>query len=210
MSAVRAEWLAVAGPIEPWTDLGLIAVDGRIPLFGTGLRFGADVGPATAVGLTGWAVSGLEVAVASIDGVATVAIEAEPPILVEHPLGAFELDHVVVNTGSLARTCEAITEATGAPLKRVREAGPVRQGFHRLGGLIVEVVERVGQASEDPASLWGVVLNVGDLDAAVDLLGPDRCGPARDAVQPGRRIATVRSEVGLGVPVALMSPDPRR
>ena len=86
-------------------------------------------------------------------------------MLVDHPLGAFELDHVVVNTGSLDRTCAAITAATGAPLKRVREAGPIRQGFHRLGGLIVEVVERVGQPSDDPASLWGLVFNVADLDA---------------------------------------------
>jgi hypothetical protein len=31
-------------------------------------------------------------------------------------------------------------------------------------------------------------------------------GDIRDAVQPGRRIATVRREAGLGVPVALMTP----
>jgi hypothetical protein len=30
-------------------------------------------------------------------------------------------------------------------------------------------------------------------------------GPIRDAVQPGRRIATVRRSAGLSVPVALMS-----
>jgi hypothetical protein len=206
----RVEWLAVAGPIEPWTELGLVDVDGLIPLFGTGLRFGAAVGDAGVHGLTGWGVSGLDEPVSSIDGVATIAIEPEPPVLVDHPLGAFELDHVVVNTGSLDRTCAAITAATGAPLKRVREVGPIRQGFHRLGGLIVEVVERVGQPIDDPASLWGLVFNVADLDASVDLLGPDRCGPPRDAVQPGRRIATVRGEVGLSVPVALMTPDPRR
>jgi hypothetical protein len=29
--------------------------------------------------------------------------------------------------------------------------------------------------------------------------------PPKDAVQPGRRIATVSSEVGLGLPVALMT-----
>ena len=28
----RVEWLAVAGPIDPWTELGLVAVNGLIPL----------------------------------------------------------------------------------------------------------------------------------------------------------------------------------
>ena len=50
-------------------------------------------------------------------------------------------DHVVVMTSSLERTCGAIESATGESLRRIREAGPVRQGFHRLGQLIVEVVE---------------------------------------------------------------------
>jgi len=43
---------------------------------------------------------------------------------------------------------------------------------------------------------------------AVDGDGP-ALGPARDAVQPGRRIATVRDAACLGVPVALMTPHPR-
>lgn len=207
MTAARVEWLSVAGPLEPWTDLGLVVVDGLIPLFGAGLR---AAGGEEAHGLTGWAISGLDHPVDSVDGVATESVEAVAPIFVEHPLGAYELDHVVVNTGSLERTCAAIEAATGAPLKRIREAGPVRQGFHRLGGLVVEVVERVGQDPADPATLWGVVFNVADLDVAVDRLGPQRCGEPRDAVQPGCRIATVRETAGLGVPVALMSADPRR
>ena len=36
----------------------------------------------------------------------------------------------------------------------------------------------------------------------------DDLGAPRDAVQPGRRIATVRESAGLGVPVAFMSPAP--
>ena len=52
---------------------------------------------------------------------------------------------------------------------------------------------------------WGVVLIVDDLDAAFALIGPDRMSAPKDAVQPGRRIATVRDDVGLGLPVALMT-----
>ena len=82
------------------------------------------------------------------------------------------------------------------------------QGFHRLGSVILEVVER---RLVDPdqrtgrATYWGLVVVVEDLEAAVAHLGPDVIGAAKPAVQPGRRIATVRSGAGLGVPLALMS-----
>lgn len=43
-----------------------------------------------------------------------------------------------------------------------------------------------------------------DLEATVAGLG-DRVSEIRDAVQPGRRIATLRRAAGLSVPIALMS-----
>ena len=57
------------------------------------------------------------------------------PMFVEHPIGAIGLDHVVVTTDSLERTSGAIAAATDAPLKRVREVGELRPGFHRVGGV---------------------------------------------------------------------------
>ena len=144
MSA-RAEWLVVGGSPEPWERLGLTVVDGAVPLFGTGLRFDAAAEP----GIAGWALSGLaDEAVTDIviDGLVTAVVAPATPTLVEHPNGAIGLDHVVVTTNDLERTCAAVEAATGAPLRRVREVGEIRQGFHRLGGggLIVEVVERAG------------------------------------------------------------------
>jgi len=53
------------------------------------------------------------------------------------------------------------------------------------------------------------VLVVDDIDVACNTLGPDTIGEPRTAVQPGRQIATFRTAAGLGVPVALMSRDPR-
>ena len=35
----------------------------------------------------------------------------------------------------------------------------------------------------------------------------ERVGEVRDAVQPGRRIATLRRSAGLAIPVALMTPS---
>jgi hypothetical protein len=199
----RVEWLTVGGPVEPWQRLGLAVVDGLVALFGTSVR----IDPGRPPGLVSWALSGVDADITSIDGVPTEVVGAMPPVFAEHPLGAIGLDHVVVSTDSLERTCRTIEDATGSPLKRLREVGQIRQGFHRIGGggLIVEVVEQAGLPA-GPATLWGLVLNVEDIDAAVALIGEASIGDARPAVQPGRSIATVRSDAGLGLPVALMSP----
>jgi hypothetical protein len=196
----RVEWLTVGGAVEPWERLGLVVHEGLIPLFGTGIR----ITPVAPAGMVGWALSGAIEPSTDVDGLATELVEPMAPIFVNHPLGAFELDHVVVTTDSLERTCGEVERATGATLRRVREVGQMRQGFHRLGGLIVEVVERAG-LPEGPAAFCGLVLNVEDLDAAVARLGPEVIGAARPAVQPGRSIATVLESAGLGLPVALMT-----
>jgi hypothetical protein len=197
----RVEWLTVGGAVEPWERLGLVVHEGLVPLFGTGIRIAAGARP----GIGGWALSGAVEPSTDVDGLATELVEPMSPIFVNHPLGAFQLDHVVVTTDSLERTCREIERATGAPLRRVREVEQMRQGFHRLGGLIVEVVERSG-LPEGPAAFWGLVMNVEDLDTAVARLGPDVIGASRPAVQPGRSIATVQESAGLGLPVALMTP----
>ena len=143
----------------------------------------------------------------AIDGLPTEIVAARGPVFADHEIGAVGLDHVVVTTSQLERTSDAIAAATGCELKRIRDLGEMRQGFHRIGrgGLIVELVERP-DVPDGPASFWGLVVNVDDLDAACARLGADRVSPPKDAVQPGRRIATVRPDVGLGLPVALMTP----
>lgn len=125
----------------------------------------------------------------------------------EHPNTAFAIDHVVVFTPDLKRSIAGL-EGGGLELRRVREAtepGPdVRQAFFRPGGVIVEVVENP-HGEDGPAAFWGLTLAVRDIDRAAEMLG-DRLGEVRDAVQPGRRIGTVRKEAGLGIPVALITP----
>jgi hypothetical protein len=198
----RVEWITVAGDRQRWRKLGFtVGNDGLVPMLFTSLRI-VDGEP----GIHGWALSGIDLSADEIDGLPTTVVDSLSPVIAQHANGAVEIDHVVVLTGSLERTCGAIADATGAPLKRVRDLGDTRQGFHRIGrgGLIVEVVER-GEVGDDPASFWGLVVNVSDLDRAVELAGPELVGLAKDAVQPGRRIATVRAGAGLGLPVAMMS-----
>ncbi len=215
----RVEWLTVAGDADVWRSLGLtVTADGIVALVGTSIRVVAPPGDG-ATGIVGWALSGIGTAETDgaggvdtqldsidIDGLATQRVAPSTPVYADHALGASGLDHVVVSTAELERTSAAIASATGCELKRVREVGSMRQGFHRIGrgGLIVELVERPDLPA-GPATFWGLVLIVDDLDAAYELIGADRISAPKDAVQPGRRIATVRAEVGLGLPVALMT-----
>jgi hypothetical protein len=215
----RVEWLTVAGELGTWRSLGLSATDdGLIPLFGTALRIvspeaawdtsaGTSVAPeGVQAGIVGWALSGIDAATISIAGLTTTVVEQAAPIFAAHSLGARSIDHVVVTTGELESTTGDIALTTGCELKRIREVGKIRQGFHRIGrgGLIVEVVQHEDD-NRSVAEFWGIVMTVDDLDAACAQLGPDRVGEPKDAVQPGRRIATIRSSVGLGTAVALMS-----
>jgi hypothetical protein len=201
----KVEWLGVAGDADVWRSIGLtVTADGLIPLVGTSIRIvPASEGDAT--GIVAWALSGAR-DTTDIDGLATEVVAPAMPVYADHALGASGLDHVVVSTADLERTSGAIAAATGCELKRIREVGSMRQGFHRIGrgGLIVELVERPDLPA-GPATFWGLVLIVDDLDAAHELLGADRISAPKDAVQPGRRIATIRAEVGLGMPVALMT-----
>ena len=78
--------------------------------------------------------------------------------------------------------------------------------------MILEVVQappgtRIAEQPDGPARLWGISFLVEDLDATAAFLG-DRVGEPRDAVQPGRRIATLRREAGLGPAIAFMTPGP--
>jgi hypothetical protein len=194
--------LVVAGSAEPWAAIGLRVDDDRAWVGGIALRFVPAVGAEPQ--LVGWTLAGSPTTPATIDGVTTTYDDDLVPESWDHPLGAVAFDHVVVSTNSLDRTCGAITDATGEPLKRVRDLGQIRQGFHRLGPMIVEVVESA-RTTVDVASLWGFVLNVADLHDTADRLGPDLLSPPKAAVQPGRFISSFRPAAALGLPIALMS-----
>ncbi len=210
-SAARVEWLTVAGDPDAWRSIGLtVSADGLVPLFGTSLRVVAPtVGDdsdrdSEGFGLAGWAFSGIA-DVGDVAGFPTEVVDVEPPVFAAHRLGASQLDHVVIFTGDMDEVSAAIEARTGCERKRVRDLGTMQQGFHRIGrgGLIVEIVQHADR--DRSTEMWGLVLIVDDLDAACELLGEDKISPPKDAVQPGRRIATIRQEVGLGTAVALMS-----
>jgi hypothetical protein len=185
-------------------------------------RSGAAQQPATS-GLIGWSLRGIDSA--ELDGLPTRISERPPPTsalegVPTHPNGVFAIDHVVAISPAFERSVAAL-QAAGLDLRRVREqptpAGAPRQAFFRLGHEILELVaepdgvaasssegERDGGAQR-PSRFWGLALLVEDLERTAQQLAP-HVGEVRAAVQPGRRIATVRRSAGLSLPIALMSP----
>jgi hypothetical protein len=194
------EEIVIGDSPEGWAAVGF-HVDGNALHAGSvRLRFEPAAGP----GILGWTLRGMDTA--DLDGLPTSAgteqTDREPH---EHPNGTRSIDHVVVLTPDLERTCGAL-ERAGLRLRRIREAGtaerPVRQAFFRLGEVTLEVVWNPDAGG---TTFWGLVFVVEDIDRAASLLG-DRLGEVHDAVQPGRRIATIRRSAGLAVPVALITP----
>ena len=155
-------------------------------------------------GIRGWRLAGADSS--RVDGLPEAAPVDPASAGRPHPNGALVVDHVVVLTPDLERTTDALA-AIDVERRRVREVetddGTLRQGFFRLGEVILEVVSHPG-IEAGPARFWGITFTVDDLDRCAELLG-ERLGSIRDAVQPGRRIATLRASAGLGLPVALMS-----
>jgi hypothetical protein len=193
--------LRLADPPELWAELGFEIDDGAIDLGGVSLELGA-VGR----GIVGWRLCGVK-PVELLDGLPTeVAQRPAEDSGTRHPNGAVGIDHVVVLTPRFARTAALLADA-GLDLRRIRQApGGFRQGFRRLGPAILELVETLEEA-DGPARFWGLVVNVADLDALAERLG-DNLGEIKSAVQPGRRIATLRESAGLGEAVAFMSVEP--
>jgi hypothetical protein len=125
-----------------------------------------------------------------------------------HPNGVSHIDHVVIITPDLERTTSAL-EQRGIGARRTREAGRGRlQRFFRLGEVVVELVGPAEPAGDGPAAFWGLAFTVADIDATAHHLA-GRIGEPRDAVQQGRRIATLRVGDEVSVPVAFMSATDR-
>ena len=125
-----------------------------------------------------------------------------------HPNGVIAIDHVVLLSSDLHRTVMSLA-AVGVDPRRERDGElggrPIRQIFFRFGQVIVEVVGSPDTLSEGPSTLWGITYVVADIDATASFFGA-RTAPIKEAVQPGRRITTLRHhELGMSVRSAMIS-----
>jgi hypothetical protein len=194
---VRLDLLA---PTASWRRIGVEPTDGCVAFGSVSVHLTEPSSDER--GLTGWTFRSDSDGPPTIDGIPTAYVRTAAT-----PLGD-GFDHVVVLTDSLERTCAAITDATGQPCKRVRETDQVRQGFHREGEAVIEVVEPRRGAPREPF-LWGFVWIDGDMHATCERLGPDLIHVPRPAVQQGRWIAGFRPAADLGAPLAIITPHHR-
>lgn len=208
--------LTIADPPELWADLGFAVAGGRSWISGVEhVLAGTEAGGR---GISSWALAGIPELPPEdgIDGLVTSLVNGgapEAPPLGPHPNGVVAIDHVVVATADPGRTVGCF-ERVGLSLRRTRDSGtygtPMRQAFFKLGPIVLEVIgpaEPIAEFADRPAGFFGLAFTVSDLDATAAFLGA-RLHPAKDAVQPGRRIATLDRDTGSTVALAFMSPGP--
>ena len=194
--------LDVAADPAAWRALGFTVDEHDVcAVDGVAIRLGRE-----GRRISGWAVAGVPGDV-EVDGLP--AVPAPPQAVpASHANGTVALDHLVVMSPDPDRTIEALG-VHGIEPRRQRHTDqygpPFTQTFFRLGRPILELIGPESPAGPEPARFYGVAFTVDDLDATSALLG-DRLGRVKDAVQPGRRIATLRREAGAGIPLAFMSP----
>lgn len=168
------------------------------------------VGPDGGRGIVAWRFDDVELTEGqTIDGVQTLSAGERHVNDQHHSNLVSHLDHVVMFTPDLQRTIAAL-EATGFEARRTRDipgTEPLRQQvFFWAGSTIIELVGPAEPTGDGPATLWGLAVTCDDLDAAHEHLG-DVLSTPKAAVQPGRRIATLRTrDVDISTAIAFMTP----
>jgi len=205
--AVTIDTVVVADEPDAWRAAGFaVDDDGTCRIGHVRVQL---VGRSAGKRIVGWSLRGLA-AGAELDGLPTTASAAPPCEPAEHPNGALLIDHIVLLTPDHGRTVGAFA-SIGLDPRRTRETdqygAPFLQTFFRAGEVIVELIGPNEPSGTDAAGFFGLAHTVADLDATKALLG-DGLGEPKDAVQPGRRIATLRHKTfDVSVATAFMSPE---
>ncbi len=197
--------LLVADAPAAWESAGFtVDPDGVCRVGSVRIRL---IGEGDQRGLVGWALRA-EVD-GDLDGVPTTSSEAPAAETAVHENGVTSIDHVVLLSPDLERT-KASLAGVGLEVRRERDGelggSPIRQVFYRPGDVTLEVVGSPETRADGPSSLWGITFVTEDIDASAAFFG-ERTSPVKDAVQPGRRITTLRHrDFGMSVRTALISP----
>jgi hypothetical protein len=205
---VTVDEFEVADPPDAWRRAGFsVDPDGLCRIGDVRIRL---VGPDRGTGIVGWSLRGLPLdsAIDDLDGVPTRRSDAHTATPATHTNGVTAIDHVVLLSPDLGRTADSLA-AIGLNPRRERDGelggASIRQIFFRLGPLILEVVGSPESTGDGPSTLWGITYVVADIDSAASFFG-GHTTPVKDAVQPGRRITTLRHhDFGMSVRSAMIS-----
>ena len=205
--------VAIGDATAPWSDAGFGVDDsGAVHLGSTILDLRGGDG-----GFLGLSFEP-QLRTADLDGIPLLAPPQRYPesdsVQPHNPNGIGTIDHIVVATtncdasivsferAGFSQRGERLTESFGIP---------TRQTFFWAGQVIVELIGPVktDPTKQGPTKIFGLALVSDDFDATVKWLG-DLAGKPRRAIQPGRQITTIRTrELGISVPIAVMSPHPK-
>jgi hypothetical protein len=202
---VTVDEFEVADSADSWTAAGF-TVDPNDVCRIDGIRVRL-AGRERGTGIVGWSLRAVPPD-QPLDGIPTTLSTTPPPAPALHANGAVSVDHVVLLSHDLKRTVAALAAVDVHP-RRERDGQlggrPMRQIFFRLGEVILEVVGSPETTGDGPSMLWGLTYVVQDIDATAAFFG-DRTAPVKPAVQPGRRITTLRhQEFGMSVRTAMLS-----
>jgi hypothetical protein len=203
--------IVIADPPEAWAGAGFtVDADGTCVVGHVRLQLVGRDGDRKRI--QSWSLRGVPAGTETIDGLTTTSSDEPMPSLVTHANGAELIDHLVIMSPDVDRTIAALNVA-GLPTLRTRHVDPeqygfeARQTFFRLGEVILELIGPNEPQGDGPAAFFGLAYTVTDIDALPALYG-ENLGRVKDAVQPGRRITTLRhKELGLSVATAFMSPE---
>jgi hypothetical protein len=206
--AVELDELVVGDEPRAWEAAGFaVDDDGVVRVGQVRIRLaGRDDGKR----IRSWALRGAPAGTSSVDGLVTDIVDRPACEPAEHPNGVVEIDHVVALTPDTGRTVAALV-ALGLDVRRTREVDESQYGFSavqtffRVGEPILELLGPAEPSGDGPAAFFGLAYTVADIDALPGRYG-DSLGRVKDAVQPGRRIATLRhKQYDLSVATAFMS-----
>lgn len=221
-TAPRLSGLVVGDEPDAWRALGLPVVGDRCTVGGVTIRLAGAAGDR---GILGWEldppvgggaagdpggeVDGLRAA----DATGALPVSERARDRDDGPSGrgyaVAAVDHLVVASPDVERTTAAL-ERVGLTARRTVDAARgdvgVRYRFFLLGTCLLELIGPIEPDGEGPARFVGLAFTAPDLDVF-----DTASGPPRDAVQPGRRIITLRTrDHEVSVPIAVMTPRPRR
>lgn len=124
-------------------------------------------------------------------------------------IGATHIDHIVISSNNAAAVAETFSRNLGIEIRRsmTRPGTGAQLAFAKLQEVVLEFAgpPAPAEGEEVKARLWGLVLAVEDIAAAVGRLrslGYPVSDP-KPAVQPGALIATVKSGTS-GAPFAVI------